>query len=229
MDARLRGKDQMRYEAQMTHPLSIFGSTPLNRVDNSAKALKAGEIVVLFDNADRENEGDMILAAEHASAKSMNFMIRYGSGIVALSMAESIADHLELPPMVPKNDNAFQTAFGVSFEAATGITTGVSAADRARSIQAAINPDAKPTDLRRPGHMFPLRAKKGGVLARPGHTEGSVDLAMIAGQRPAAALCEMMNPDGTMSRLPQIIEFCQEHKLTALTVEDLVEYRKERL
>lgn len=213
----------------MTHPLFQFGSSAIARVENAASQLKLGKIIVLFDNADRENEGDMVLAAEHAMPESINFLIRYGSGIVALPMAESLADHLDLPPMLPKNENAFQTAFAVSFEATKGITTGVSAADRARSIKAAVTPGAQAADLRRPGHMFPLRAKKGGVLTRPGHTEGSVDLMMIAGLQPMAALCEMMNPDGTMSRLPQIVEFCLEHSLAALTVEDLVEYRKEKL
>lgn len=205
--------------------LSFFGASASERVEKAALMVQEGRPVILVDDEDRENEGDFIVAAERISEKSVNFMIRNGTGIVCLSMTKERLKELELPLMVQDNEDLFRTAFTVTIDAKRGISTGVSAADRAATILAAIADTATPSDLCRPGHIFPLRAKEGGVLKRPGHTEGSIDLAVIAGFKPAAVLCELMNPDGTMSRLPQIIEFAQEHELTVLSIQDIVEYR----
>ena len=199
--------------------------TPL---ENALDALRAGRPIILVDEEARENEGDLILSAEKASPETINFLIRYGSGIVCVTLSEEQADRLELPLMVPikSSNNPFVAAFTVSVEAAHGVSTGVSAADRTRTIQIASHPDSKPEDLSRPGHVFPLRAKKGGVLVRPGHTEGSVDLMRLAGLRHAGVLCELMNPDGTMARMPEIKQFAQEHHLVVLSIQELISYRK---
>ena len=210
-------------------PLLEFGATSAKRVEQALLALKAGKPILLVDDENRENEGDLILAAEKATLESINFLIRNGSGIVCLTLTENHADRLDLPPMVPQNSNpnSFVAPFTVSIEAKTGVTTGVSAADRLRTIQVAIHPESKPEDLSRPGHMFPLRAKNGGVLTRQGHTEGSVDLAKLAGLTPAGVLCELMNADGTMSRLPEVIQFARQHSLTVLSIPDLVLVRSQ--
>ncbi|GAB7127974.1 3,4-dihydroxy-2-butanone-4-phosphate synthase [Silvimonas sp. JCM 19000] len=188
-------------------------------------ALAAGRPVLLLDDDDRENEADLIIAAEHINTETMALMIREGSGIVCLCLTDAAADRLALPPMVSSNGSRYQTAFTVSIEAAHGTTTGVSASDRVTTIRAAIKDGARPEDLIRPGHVFPLRARAGGVLERRGHTEGSIDLAVLAGLQPAAVLCEVMNPDGTMTRGTQIDLFAAEHNLPIVTIAALARYR----
>jgi 3,4-dihydroxy-2-butanone 4-phosphate synthase len=214
-----------------TEPLIEFGQTYHERVNNAMRALCSGRPVVLIDDENRENEGDLIVAAEKVTAVSMNFLIRHGSGIVCLALTPEQTDRLELAPMVSEGSNRsqFVAAFTVSIEASEGVTTGVSAADRAKTIQVAVADDAKPGDLARPGHMFPVRAQEGGVLTRPGHTEGSVDLARLAGLKPAAAICELMNSDGTMSRLPEIIQFARQHDLIVLSISDIIFFRKNQV
>jgi len=182
-------------------------------------------MIILVDDEDRENEGDLCMAAEACTAEHINFMAKYGRGLICLTMSPDIVDQLELPMMVTNNKSPYGTGFTVSIEARTGVSTGISAADRARTIEAAVAPDAKPRDLISPGHIFPLRAKKGGVLVRTGQTEGSVDLARLAGMRTAGVICEIMNDDGTMSRMPDLIEFAKEHDLKIATIADLVAYR----
>lgn len=200
----------------------------MDSIRDALEALKVGKPIILVDDEDRENEGDLILAAEKATPDSINFMIQYGSGIVCVTLTQEQADRLELPLMVPKKSSKshFVAAFTHSIEAAHGVTTGVSAADRARTIRVASNPFSKPEDLSRPGHVFPLIARSGGVLERAGHTEGSVDLMKMAGLTPSGVLCELMNPDGTMSRMPEIKEFAKKHNLVILSIKQLIEYRK---
>ncbi|MBR5704351.1 MAG: 3,4-dihydroxy-2-butanone-4-phosphate synthase, partial [Deltaproteobacteria bacterium] len=173
--------------------------------------IRAGKMVILVDDEDRENEGDLTMAAEKVTPEAINFMAREGRGLICLSLTEEQADLLDLPLMVQHNTSSFGTAFTVSIEARQGVTTGISAADRARTIQVAIADGAKATDLARPGHVFPLRARNGGVLVRTGQTEGSVDLARLAGLKPAGVICEVMNEDGTMARRPQLQEFSRKH------------------
>lgn len=200
----------------------------MTSLKDALMALKAGKPIILVDDESRENEGDLILSAEKATPESINFMIRYGSGILCVTLTEEQADRLELPLMVPKksSNSHFVAAFTVSIEAASGVSTGVSAADRTRTIQVAANPESKPEDLSRPGHVFPLRARKGGVLVRPGHTEGSIDLMRLAGLTQAGVLCELMNPDGTMARMPEIKQFAREHNLVILSIQEIINYRK---
>ena len=195
------------------------------KVEEAAKELKKGNMVILMDDEDRENEGDLVCAAEKVTPEKVNFMAMEGRGLICLAITTEKADSLELRPMVERNNARFSTAFTVSIEARVGVTTGISAADRAKTILAAINPDASPDDLVSPGHVFPLRAKKGGVLVRAGQTEGSVDLSRIAGLAPSAVICEIMNDDGTMSRLPDLEKFALKHKLKILTVKDIINYR----
>jgi 3,4-dihydroxy 2-butanone 4-phosphate synthase/GTP cyclohydrolase II len=190
--------------------------------------LRAGGMVVLVDAEDRENEGDLVCAAEKVSPQIINFMAKYGRGLVCLPLASQICDRLALFPQTIENTARFGTAFTVSIDAADGITTGISAADRAKTIQAAIADDAKASDLVRPGHVFPLRARDGGVLVRAGQTEGAVDLARLAGLKPAGVICEIMNEDGSMARVPQLLEFCQKHNLKIASIAKLVEYRLQR-
>jgi 3,4-dihydroxy 2-butanone 4-phosphate synthase len=197
------------------------------RVDRACAALRAGEGVLLVDDEDRENEGDLIYSAELLTKEQMAFMIRECSGIVCLCMTPEKIDSLDLPAMVFNNNSANQTAFTISIEARDGVTTGVSAADRVTTIKAAIHPDAKAEDLCRPGHVFPLRADPRGVFFRRGHTEGTVDLMRLAGLMPAGILCELMNPDGTMSRLPEIMDFAGKYDMVVLTIDDIVQYREE--
>jgi 3,4-dihydroxy 2-butanone 4-phosphate synthase/GTP cyclohydrolase II len=199
-----------------------------NRIDHALSELRAGRPILLVDDEQRENEGDIILAAEKVTPESINFMIRHGSGIICLTLTEDLADKLDLPLMVPNasSPSNFVAAFTVSIEARDGVTTGVSAADRTRTILTAITDNAQPSDLRRPGHIFPLRARNGGVLTRAGHTEGSVDLARLAGLKPAGVLCELMNDDGTMARFAEVKAFAAQHNLAILSIVDLIEFRK---
>ncbi|AWG81987.1 TPA: 3,4-dihydroxy-2-butanone-4-phosphate synthase [Vibrio parahaemolyticus] len=206
--------------------LAEFGD-PITRVENALIALKEGRGVLLLDDEDRENEGDIIYSVEHLTNEQMALMIRECSGIVCLCLTDAQADKLELPPMVVNNNSANQTAFTVSIEAKVGVTTGVSAADRVTTIKTAANPHAKPEDLARPGHVFPLRARPGGVITRRGHTEGTIDLMQMAGLQPAGVLCEVTNPDGTMAKAPDIVAFGRLHNMPVLTIEDMVAYRNQ--
>jgi len=185
-------------------------------------------MIVLVDAEDRENEGDLVCAAEFATAEVINFMAKYGRGLICLPMTEQRCDQLGLHPQTIDNRSPFQTAFTVSIDAAEGVTTGISAADRARTIKVAISDDTRPEDLVRPGHVFPLRARDGGVLVRAGQTEGAVDLMRLAGLKPAAVICEIMNDDGTMARVPQLVKFCQVHGLKMTSIAKLIEYRLQR-
>jgi 3,4-dihydroxy 2-butanone 4-phosphate synthase/GTP cyclohydrolase II len=187
--------------------------------------LAAGRMVILVDEEDRENEGDLVLAADHVSPAAINFMARYGRGLVCLTLTRDRCQRLQLPPMASRNGTRHGTAFTVSIEAATGVTTGISAADRARTVQAAVAKDATAADLVQPGHIFPLLAQDGGVLMRAGHTEAGCDLAGMAGLTPAAVICEIMKDDGTMARLPDLEVFAREHGLKIGTIADLIEYR----
>ncbi|AGB84198.1 3,4-dihydroxy-2-butanone 4-phosphate synthase [Serratia sp. FGI94] len=205
--------------------LSDFG-TPVERVERALDALRNGRGVMVLDDENRENEGDMIFAAETMTVEQMALTIRHGSGIVCLCLTEERRQQLELPMMVTNNSSQFQTAFTVTIEAAQGVTTGVSAADRLTTIRAAIADNAKPSDLNRPGHVFPLRAQPGGVLTRRGHTEATIDLVALAGLKPAGVLCELTNDDGSMAHAPEVIEFAKQHEMTVLTIEDLVAYRQ---
>jgi len=198
---------------------------PLATIPEALEDIRQGKMVILVDDEDRENEGDLCMAAEKATAEAVNFMAKYGRGLICLSLNPEMVDRLGLPMMVTKNDSPFQTAFTVSIEARKGVTTGISAADRAQTILTAIADDVKPEDIVSPGHVFPLRAKKGGVLFRTGQTEGSVDLARLAGMKPAGVICEVMNDDGTMSRMPDLEKFSQEHGIKIVTVADLINYR----
>ena len=205
--------------------LSPFGNTAEERVLNAINAFKNGNGVLVLDDEDRENEGDLIFPAETITPEQMAKLIRYGSGIVCLCITDERCQQLDLPPMVEHNNSVNKTAFTVTIEATKGVSTGVSAADRVTTIQTAIADDAVPTDLHRPGHVFPLRAANGGVLTRRGHTEASVDLARLAGFKEAGVICEITNDDGTMARAPEIVEFAKRFGYSVLTTEDLVEYR----
>lgn len=208
--------------------LKIFAETPEERVELALQAMREGNGVLVVDDENRENEGDIIFAAEKMTEAQMAMMIRYCSGIVCLCMPEEKMKQLELPQMVSNNTSSYGTAFTITIEAAKGVTTGVSAHDRLTTIKAAINPDAKPSDLSHPGHVFPLTAKTGGVLVRDGHTEASVDLARMAGLNPSGVLCELTNDDGTMARLPQVVAFGLQHNMTVVSILDIVAYRKAR-
>lgn len=207
---------------------TLFSHDLEGRIAAALHAMRAGIPVILLDDFDRENEADLIVAAEHINNDTMALMIRECSGIVCLCLPDDKVRALELPPMAPDNGSRFGTPFTVSIEARHGVTTGVSAADRVTTIRAAIAHDARPDDVVRPGHVFPLRATPGGVLARAGHTEGSVDLARLAGLQPAAVLCELMNADGTMMRGEQIEQFAQERDFPILTIAELIQWRKAR-
>jgi 3,4-dihydroxy 2-butanone 4-phosphate synthase/GTP cyclohydrolase II len=199
--------------------------TKLTKVEQALEDIRLGKMVILVDDEDRENEGDLVMAAEKVTAEAVNFMAKEGRGLICLTLTEERADHLELPPMVQDNSCTFGTAFTVSIEARTGVTTGISAADRARTIQVAVDDSSAAMDLARPGHVFPLRAKRGGVLTRVGQTEGSVDMARLAGLKPAGVICEIMNDDGTMARMPQLKKYALKHALKIVSVADLVAYR----
>ncbi len=198
---------------------------PIAKIEAALEDIRQGKMVILVDDEDRENEGDLAMAAEKVTAAAVNFMAKEGRGLICLSLSEERADHLDLPLMVRENSSSFGTAFTVSIEARRGVTTGISAADRAHTIQVAIAETTTSLDLARPGHVFPLRAKKGGVLVRAGQTEGSVDLARLAGLKPAGVICEIMNDDGTMARMPQLQVFARKHGLKIITIADLVAYR----
>jgi len=205
--------------------LDTFG-TPTERVEAALAALRAGKGILVTDNEDRENEGDLIFAAEPLTDEQMAMLIRECSGIVCLCLTDEKVRSLGLPMMVEDNRSQYQTAFTVSIEAARGVTTGVSAADRVTTVRAAAAESATPADIASPGHVFPLRARPGGVLERGGHTEATVDMVRMAGFSPCGVLCELTNPDGTMARLPEIIAFGQKHGLSVCTVDDIVAYRK---
>ncbi|MCT7941942.1 MULTISPECIES: 3,4-dihydroxy-2-butanone-4-phosphate synthase [Shewanella] len=206
--------------------LSPFGE-PLTRVEKAIEALKQGKGILLLDDEDRENEGDLIYSVEHLTAAQMALMIRECSGIVCLCLTDAQANKLELPPMVADNNSANQTAFTVSIEAKVGVTTGVSAQDRVTTVKTATAANAKASDLARPGHVFPLRARAGGVLTRRGHTEGTVDLMQMAGLGESGVLCEVTNEDGTMAKTPEIVAFALKHNMPVLTIEDMVMYRQQ--
>lgn len=200
---------------------------PIASVPEIISELKAGRMVVLVDEEDRENEGDLVLAADFVTPEAINFMARFGRGLICLTLTEERCRQLNLPLMVSRNGSSHGTNFTVSIEAAEGVTTGISAADRAQTIQAAIARHALPEDIVQPGHIFPLMAQKGGVLVRAGHTEAGCDLAALAGASPASVICEILNDDGTMARLPDLIPFAQEHGLKIGTIRDLIEYRSQ--
>ena len=199
--------------------------TPFAPIEDAIERFRRGEFVIICDDEDRENEGDLAIAADRVTPEAVNFMAKFGRGLICLAMTEERCDQLELPLMVQQNTSPFATAFTVSIEARGKITTGISAADRSATILTAIDPATKPDDLLRPGHVFPLRAKIGGVLKRAGQTEASVDLSILAGRVPAAVICEVMNDDGTMARVPDLKKFAEEHGLLIITVSDLIRYR----
>ena len=201
---------------------------PIANIEAALDDLRQGKMIILVDDEDRENEGDLVIASEKVTPEAINFMAREGRGLICLSLTEQRADELELPLMVQENSSSFGTAFTISIEARTGVSTGISAADRARTVQVAIDDETRPFDLARPGHIFPLRAKKGGVLVRAGQTEGSVDLARLAGLKPSGVICEIMNDDGTMSRMPELRKFAEKHDLRIVTIADLVAYRLQK-
>ncbi|MDD5434806.1 MAG: 3,4-dihydroxy-2-butanone-4-phosphate synthase, partial [Nitrospira sp.] len=197
----------------------------LNSIVEAIEDIKQGKMVILVDDEDRENEGDLVMAAEKITPEAINFMARFGRGLICLTLTPERVEELSLQPMSSENTAPFGTAFTVSIDAMKGITTGISASDRAATILLTIDPDTKPNDLARPGHIFPIKAQKGGVLKRAGQTEGSVDLAKLAGLYPAGVICEIMNEDGTMSRLPELKKFAGTNDLKIVTVRDLIEYR----
>ncbi|HDR0673686.1 3,4-dihydroxy-2-butanone-4-phosphate synthase [Pasteurella multocida] len=205
--------------------LSPFGQSE-ERAIAAINAFKQGNGVLVLDDEDRENEGDLIFPAETITVEQMTMLIRYGSGIVCLCLSDEICQQLDLPPMVTENTSVNKTAFTVTIEAAKGVSTGVSATDRVTTIRAAVADNAKPSDLSRPGHIFPLRAMTGGVLKRRGHTEASVDLARLAGYKAAGVICEITNDDGSMARAPEIVTFAQKFGFPVVTIEDLVAYRQ---
>ena len=209
-----------------TDHLQAFGRNAEERVAKALKELHSGRGILLVDDEDRENEGDLVFSAEKMDVADMALMIRHCSGVVCLCLTNEKAEALQLPYMVKDNSSAFHTPFTVSVDAKNGITTGLSASDRIAAVKAACSDEAQPGDLVRPGHLYPLRANDLGVLGRNGHTEGSVDLMKLAGLKPAAVLCELMNDDGTMARLPQIIAFANTNGLTLLSIKDIIEYRK---
>jgi 3,4-dihydroxy 2-butanone 4-phosphate synthase/GTP cyclohydrolase II len=198
---------------------------PVCSIEEAIEEIRLGKMVILVDDEDRENEGDLTMAAEMVTPEAINFMAKHGRGLICLTLTAEKCDHLRLPPMVASNTSSFGTAFTVSIEAKKGVTTGISAADRAHTILTAVGDDCTADDLARPGHVFPLRARSGGVLVRTGQTEGSVDMARLAGLRPAGVICEIMNDDGTMARMPELRTFAAEHGLKICTVADLVAYR----
>ncbi len=203
-------------------------SSPFHSIEQALADIRRGRFVILVDDEDRENEGDLVIAAEKVTPQAVNFMAGQARGLICLALTPERVEELQLPPQSHENTAAFGTAFTVSIDARRDITTGISAADRATTIRRAIDPKCKPADLARPGHVFPLKAQKGGVLKRAGQTEGSVDLARLAGLTPAGVLCEIMNEDGTMARVPELVKFARRHKLKVVTIKALIEYRLRR-
>src|SRR5438094_801800 len=200
-------------------------TSPFARIEDAIAAIRAGQMVIVVDDEDRENEGDLTIAAEKVTPQTINFMAQYGRGLICLAMTPERLDALEIPLMVSQNTSRFETAFCVSIEARGRTSTGISASDRAATVLAAIDPATRPSDLARPGHTFPLRARTGGVLVRAGQTEAAVDLARIAGVYPAGVICEVMNEDGTMARVPELRRFAKRHGLLIITIADLIKYR----
>jgi 3,4-dihydroxy 2-butanone 4-phosphate synthase / GTP cyclohydrolase II len=200
-------------------------NSPFTDVPAAIEEIRAGRMIVVVDDEDRENEGDLTLAAEKVTPEAINFMAKFGRGLVCLAMTEERLEHLRIGPMTSENTSQYGTAFCEAIDARVGVTTGISAHDRAHTIKVAIDPATRPSDLARPGHMFPLRARKGGVLVRAGQTEASVDLARLAGMVPAGIICEIMKDDGSMARVPDLIEFCRIHEMKMLTVAELIRYR----
>ena len=201
---------------------------PISRIEDAIEAIARGEMVVVVDDQDRENEGDLIFASEDATAEKIAFMMNKARGLVCIAMEGERIDQLELPLMVPNNTELHKTAFTVSVDYLPGTTTGISAADRAATVRALVDPKSKPEEFARPGHMFPLRAKQGGVRVRPGHTEAAVDLCKLAGRFPAGVICEVAKDDGTMARLPDLLIFAEEHGLPLIAIEDLITYLNDR-
>lgn len=201
---------------------------PVSSIEEAIEDIRSGKMIILVDDEDRENEGDLYMAAQMATPEAINFMATHGRGLICLTLTPELLDRLKLPMMVQNNQSPYETAFTVSIEARHGVTTGISAADRARTIQAAVSPDVKPEDLVSPGHVFPLRARRGGVLVRTGQTEGSVDLSRLAGLTPAGVICEIMNEDGTMARMPDLDVFAEKHGLKIATIADLISYRMQK-
>lgn len=199
--------------------------TPFAPIDDAVAAIRDGRMIIVVDDEDRENEGDLTIAAEKVTPEAINFMATYGRGLICMPLTQQRLDELDIPLMVTENTTTFDTAFCVPIEAKGVTSTGISAADRAATVLAAVDPNTRPADLARPGHMFPLRARDGGVLVRAGQTEAAVDLARIAGLHPAGVICEIMNPDGTMARVPELTRFAKKHKLLMITVADLIQYR----
>src|SRR5438034_6523494 len=206
--------------------LSPQTQSPFATVEEAVEDIREGKLVVVVDDPDRENEGDLICAAQFATPETINFMATHARGLICLALTDDRADQLGLRPMTEHNEAPLGTAFTVSIEAREGVTTGISAADRSHTIQVTIAPDATPHDLVQPGHVFPLRAKPGGVLERMGQTEAAVDLARLAGLNPSGVVCEIMNEDGTMARVPDLVPYCRRHGLKLITVADLIEYRR---
>ncbi|CAM4155426.1 bifunctional 3,4-dihydroxy-2-butanone-4-phosphate synthase/GTP cyclohydrolase II [Comamonas aquatilis] len=204
---------------------SSLKPVPISPVEEIVAEMRAGRMVVLVDEEDRENEGDLVLASDHVTPEAINFMARFGRGLICLTLTRERCEFLKLPPMAARNGTVYSTAFTISIEAAEGVTTGISAADRARTIQVAVDKNSKPSDLVQPGHIFPLQAVDGGVLMRAGHTEAGCDLAALAGCSPSSVICEIMKDDGTMARLPDLQLFCAEHGIKIGTIADLIEYR----
>ena len=200
---------------------------PLDKIEDILDDLRQGKMVILMDDEDRENEGDLLMAAECVTPDDINFMARYGRGLICLTLTEDHCRKLDLPLMVNNNRTPYATNFTVSIEAAEGVTTGISAADRAKTVLAAVNENVKAEDIITPGHVFPLMAQKGGVLSRAGHTEAGVDLAALAGFQASSVICEILKEDGTMARMPDLVEFAKEHKLRIGTIEDLIRYRRQ--
>lgn len=210
----------------MKEKLLLRFGDPLERVERAVRSVQSGQGVLVVDDEDRENEGDLIFPAKTLTTAQMALLIRECSGIVCLCLMEEQVERLDLPMMVERNTSRYQTAFTVSIDAASGITTGVSAGDRCRTVAAAVSLQAVPEDLCHPGHVFPLKARSGGVLERPGHTEATVDLMRLAGLDPSGVLCELTNPDGSMARLPQVVAFATLHGFPVLSIEDLLAFRK---
>lgn len=207
--------------------LSEFGK-PIERVEKAIFALQSGEGIIILDDEKRENEGDLVFSSEKMTVEQMALTIRYGSGIVCLCITESKRKKLDLPMMVQNNTSTYRTGFTVTIEASKGISTGVSAQDRLTTIKTAISDNAKPSDLNRPGHVFPLRADTGGILARAGHTEAAIEIVSLAGLQPSGVICELTNKDGSMSRIPEIIKFSKSRNMTILTIQDLILYLQKK-
>jgi 3,4-dihydroxy 2-butanone 4-phosphate synthase/GTP cyclohydrolase II len=218
----------MKQERPQTPSTVNAPSVVFHPIADAIDEMRAGRMVILVDDEDRENEGDLVIAAEKVTPDAVNFMATHGRGLICLTLTEERAAQLQLPPMATENTTAYGTAFTVSIDARQGVTTGISAADRATTILAAIAPETAPADLARPGHIFPIKAQQGGVLKRAGQTEGSVDLARLAGLTPAAVICEVMNEDGTMARAPQLAQLARRFDLKLVTIKDLIQYRMQR-